>query len=332
MKNQQVDLAYKSIEQEQYLKAGQILRKELAAGRDNFNVRQGLTIVYFNRFREAKDAGVDSQALISILDKAIENGEEANYFYDSKVGPNLFLAQSYTSKFLLTNDTRYNDLARTYLQKTQKVSKESLEDIESKVTNLTIELQNETAKPAKFCTRKEIFKLHQRYPDAIFYDTSTNAPTARNFEFVKDLSELSPFIPYGNIPVPKTGNLSDSVEGVWQGLKIINGKIDPDYFKGKGRQRKGNVTGHKFGNVVLNYIDARKKIFVPTYKFMTDNIASTVVDEKVESALNGELQFFFDVDDNAHISNPKGALAHSSVLVNIINNRINDRLKNTEQE
>ncbi|MCE9545701.1 MAG: hypothetical protein K8T25_09320, partial [Planctomycetia bacterium] len=57
---------------------------------------------------------------------------------------------------------------------------------------------------------------------------------------------LSPMWPHGGIPVPgMPGTTSDSVEGIWQGLKLINGKIAPRYFSGPGRKRGGKPRGHQ---------------------------------------------------------------------------------------
>ncbi len=53
--------------------------------------------------------------------------------------------------------------------------------------------------------------------------------------------ELSPMWVHGGIPVPGTpGETSDTVEGVWQGLKVIRGKTAPRYFRGPARSAAGS--------------------------------------------------------------------------------------------
>src|SRR3954466_7761883 len=60
---------------------------------------------------------------------------------------------------------------------------------------------------------------------------------------------LSPVWEHGGIPVPgPPGVTSDSVEGVWQGLKVIRGKTAPHFFRGKGQKRGGKPAGHQFGD------------------------------------------------------------------------------------
>jgi hypothetical protein len=175
--------------------------------------------------------------------------------------------------------------------------------------------------PLIFTSGTSLKKLIEYYPDACFYDTSYNAPRAKDFERVESLSSLSPFTRCGDIPVPGMDDVySDSVEGVWQGLKIIKGKIDPRYFKGKGRKRKGKPSGHRLGDHSIPYVQARKKIYVPTYQYMLENTdASGIVEILIEKALDHKTQFLFDVNINRNIENTDSPLAHSAVLVDYIN-------------
>lgn len=176
-------------------------------------------------------------------------------------------------------------------------------------------------KALKATTPKKVILLKEQYPEALFYDTSTNAPYSRDYSFVENLSEFSPFTQHIEIPVPKQNTTSQSVEGVWQGLKIIKGKIDRTYFENKGRKRYGKATGHLYGDTVIGYVDARKKIYTPSYEYMLTHAES--LQEKIEllrqRALNGKQQFLFDVDNNIDIYNTKGPLAHSAILVEYIN-------------
>ena len=179
--------------------------------------------------------------------------------------------------------------------------------------------------PTKFTTKRNIKGLHQRFPDAVFYDTSRSGSAAMDYDFVTSAVEFCPFTRYGNIPVPGMDQFSDTVEGVWQGLKIIKGKTDPRYFKGKGRARYGRVQGHLFGDKKLSYVEAREKIYVPSYEFMIHNCVPTESLEKMfELAKKGIPQFFFDVDENGDIHNTKSPLAHSAVLVEILNRELLD--------
>jgi len=174
----------------------------------------------------------------------------------------------------------------------------------------------------RFITRAQVRNLHNTFPDAKFYDTSTNAPLAHDLDYVKDLSEFSPFTVYGSIPIPQYQGSSDTVEGVWQGLKVINNRIDVSYFKGKGRKRYGRVAGHQLGSKVVGYLEARKKIYVPTYEFMVKEFLQEEFELLLQRAKKGVKQFFFDVDDNGNLGDLKSPLAHSSVLVDIINKEL----------
>ncbi len=175
----------------------------------------------------------------------------------------------------------------------------------------------------KFTTRDDVRHMVKSMSDARFYDVSTNAPLARDLEGVTSLCSFSPFIAYGKIPIPKFNGISDSVEGVWQGLKVINGRIDMSYFNGKGRKRFGVPKGHLYGDRVIASKEARQKIFIPSYAFMLRHcVPRDQLDEIYSLAREDVPQYFFDVDDNNDVGNLKSALAHSSVLVDIINKEL----------
>jgi hypothetical protein len=89
--------------------------------------------------------------------------------------------------------------------------------------------------------------------------------------------KLSPFFPVVGVPLPPgvvCGRKdSESVEGLWQGLKIIGGKTDFSKFKITSMQklkrsaRKDTVGGHFVGEnkEPLDYLAARREIYVPAY-------------------------------------------------------------------
>lgn len=151
------------------------------------------------------------------------------------------------------------------------------------------------------------------------YDVSSRAAVPYRY--------LSPFYPHGGIPVPgMPGRCADSVEGVWQGLKIINGRIDESYFVGRGRKRrapKGGVGGHKHGERRLDYIQARQLIYVPLYRWMVYNVyrATEVAIRLLRKGLDARV-WLHDVDQNSDITDPRKPLAHASVLVFILNENL----------
>ena len=71
----------------------------------------------------------------------------------------------------------------------------------------------------------------------------------------------------------------------------------------------------------MGYVEARNRIFVPSYAHMLalNQDPQDLLEQVYDRARADERQFFFDVDHNPNISNTNSALAHSSVLVNIIN-------------
>ena len=139
------------------------------------------------------------------------------------------------------------------------------------------------------------------------------------------LNELSPFYPHGNIPIPgMKSKRSDSVEGIWQGLKVIRGKVAPRFFQGSGQKRVGKPRGHQYGESsrLLGLEEARRKIYLPAYEWMLGNcIAAEVIDGFIEQAFRGVPQFFYDREDNGSIGKD-APLAHAKILVDYINRKI----------
>jgi hypothetical protein len=139
--------------------------------------------------------------------------------------------------------------------------------------------------------------------------------------------QLSPMYAHGGIPIPgMSGEVSDSVEGIWQGLKIIRGKIDKRFFTGKGAKRGGGKpAGHQFGKKTLDIVEARYKIYRPAYEWMLDNrIDPGLLNLFFENARRGLPQYFHDVVDNGDMNEPEFPLAHAALLVQYLNRRLNE--------
>lgn len=100
--------------------------------------------------------------------------------------------------------------------------------------------------------------------------------------------QLSPFFPVGGVPLPEDVvceyEFSESVEGLWQGLKIIDGKTEFKKFGNrrmkdlKRSTRKKVMSGHFVGEgkPALNYEQARKQIYVPAYVAQLEKMGAVV--------------------------------------------------------
>lgn len=136
---------------------------------------------------------------------------------------------------------------------------------------------------------------------------------------------LSPFC-YSKdfkIPVPGMKNtFSHSVEGIWEGLKLIEGDIDPGFFKRKPSKRKGRVEGHKYEKRILNLGYARSEIYCAAYYFYLKNYASKdAINEILREQRQGKKVYVYDVEDNGNIKKP-GPYAHAAALAWHLNCRI----------
>lgn len=135
---------------------------------------------------------------------------------------------------------------------------------------------------------------------------------------------LSPMWVHGGVPVPgMPGTVSDTVEGVWQGLKVIRGKTAPRYFRGAGAKRGGKPSGHQFGTKLLGVVEARRWIYIPTYEWVLEHrIDPVVIQRLLVTARGGVTQFIHDVGDNGDANASTQPLAHAAVLVQYLNRKL----------
>jgi len=129
-----------------------------------------------------------------------------------------------------------------------------------------------------------------------------------------------------SIPVPgKESVRADSVEGIWQGLKIIDGVTDESLFHGRPKKRKGIPSGHRYegftwdNKPTLDYKSARKQIYVPAYVYHAVNNCVDSVKEDLEHRLQSGNVVIYDVDSNGSINDLSQPYSHASLLVDLLN-------------
>ena len=166
--------------------------------------------------------------------------------------------------------------------------------------------------------RKKPETILKRYPGAILADVTSGAKDG--------LVKLSPFYPHWGIPVPfSEGYTATCVEAIWQGLKVFEGSdVDTSLFtndtmKGLKRtvRRFGKPLGHRkgvHGTVLLGYIEARKLIYIPTYKWVLENKVAHIIEQLRNASNSGKTIVLLDYDTNANVENNKKPLSHASLI------------------
>ena len=165
--------------------------------------------------------------------------------------------------------------------------------------------------------RKKPATILKKYPDAILADVTSQANTR--------LRELSPFYPHYDIPVPfSEGYTATCVEAIWQGLKVFEScDVDVQMFQNdtmknikRTVRRFGKPLGHRkgvHGTELLGYIEARKQIYIPTYKWVLENKVAWII-EKLREATKTKTIVLLDYDTNADVENAKKPLSHASLI------------------
>ena len=169
--------------------------------------------------------------------------------------------------------------------------------------------------------RKPLQSLKEQYPDAMIIDVTSHAVD----EFVK----FSPFYPNGGIPVPFTdGLVAVSVEGIWQGLKVFeDADVDTTFFSKREMKNMKRTTskygpclGHRkgvYGEELLGYIEARKQIYLPCYKWVLENKLKKLV-TAVRIISKNKPVVLLDYNTNPDVNNPKSPLSHASLIKSYI--------------
>ena len=176
--------------------------------------------------------------------------------------------------------------------------------------------------------RRKLDRIQNDYPGAKIFDITSSAPTLQG-------KKLSPFYPHGNIPIPgDSRNMTATcVEAIWQGLKVFEGEgIDMSMFLNdtmhniKRTVRKfGRPLGHQYGvfsKQILNYADARRYIYIPSYRYVQDNVPAvhSLVEQLKERAKTEDIVLLdYNLNpDNRDIRNP---LSHAELVKMYIEGR-----------
>ncbi|MBP3789440.1 MAG: hypothetical protein J6I52_07450 [Prevotella sp.] len=166
--------------------------------------------------------------------------------------------------------------------------------------------------------RKKPSTILKQYPNAILADVTSGA--------MDGLVKLSPFYPHGGIPVPfSEGYTATCVEAVWQGLKVFErADVDTSLFQNdtmknikRTVRRFGKPLGHRKGvngKELFGYIEARKQIYIPTYRWVLENKVPQIIERLREASNSGKTIILLDYDTNADVENARKPLSHASLI------------------
>ena len=81
-------------------------------------------------------------------------------------------------------------------------------------------------------------------------------------------------------------------------------------------RRFGRPLGHRKGvngKELLGYIEARKQIYIPTYRWILENKVANII-ERLREASKTKTIVLLDYDTNADVENAKMPLSHASLI------------------
>lgn len=168
--------------------------------------------------------------------------------------------------------------------------------------------------------KRKIENIKRQYPTADILDI-TSTTTARYAQI------LSPFYPHGNIPIPfSPGCYATCVEAIWQGLKVFEtADVDITLFSNNTMQnlkrtvrKYGMPKGHRKGingSELLDYFTARMLIYLPSYKWVLDNVPEVKdVIEKIKERAKTHDIVFLDYNTNIDFQDTSSPLSHAGLV------------------
>ena len=165
--------------------------------------------------------------------------------------------------------------------------------------------------------RKSLVTLNKLYPGAEVLDVTSKGPDP--------WIRFSPFFPHGGIPIPNTPRMTaQSVEGVWQGLKVFETEgVDASKLSNRSmhdlkrtQRRFGSVKGHQHGLLsrqLLSYKDARRDIYLPTYHWILENKLQLEI-ELLRTLAQTKTVVLLDYTTNGNWEDTSEPLSHAALV------------------
>lgn len=180
--------------------------------------------------------------------------------------------------------------------------------------------------------KRKVEKIQGEYPNAVILDITSNSET-------RYAKILSPFYPHRNIPIPFTEGLKATcVEAIWQGLKVFeDADVDFATFRNDTmRNLKRTVSkygvpkGHRkgaYGKELLGYFEARMLIYLPTYKWVLDNVPEVHhVIERIKEQNKVQDIVLLDYNTNIDFRDASKPLSHAGLVKLYIEGRYPDSM------
>ncbi|WP_286437690.1 hypothetical protein [Bacteroides acidifaciens] len=160
--------------------------------------------------------------------------------------------------------------------------------------------------------------IKKEYPGAIILDITSKSAYAQ---------KLSPFYPHGGIPIPfSEGMTAMCVEGIWQGLKVFEHEdVNLESFTNatmknlkRTVRRLGYPRGHRkgvYGTELLDYLSARILIYLPTYRWVLDNVPEVrSIVERIKVKSQETDIVLLDYNTNLDFRNLSTPLSHAGLV------------------
>lgn len=171
--------------------------------------------------------------------------------------------------------------------------------------------------------RRGLARLKLAFPNHVVCDVTKNSSD-------EDFVQLSPFYPHAGIPVPFSSLTAESVEGLWQGLKVfrrsdgaiedidtrcLNNKTQKGIKRTLRAKGRSLCLGHRCidSGTLLDYTAARKLIYAPAYRYVLEHRAQIAINKLIAIWERSPL-VLLDYSTNDDIDNIRTPLSHAGLV------------------
>ena len=137
--------------------------------------------------------------------------------------------------------------------------------------------------------------------------------------------KFSPFYPHYDIPVPFwEGKTAACVEAIWQALKVFETADVDEAALSNGTMRNIKRTVRRFSKVLghrrmdsgelLAYVDARRMIYLPSYRWVLEHQLQEEVTE-LHHMVEGQTVVPLDYETNEDVEDTRRPLSHAGLVV-----------------
>jgi hypothetical protein len=139
------------------------------------------------------------------------------------------------------------------------------------------------------------------------------------------MSIFDPLFPHGGIPLPDSkgytqGLTSDTIQGVWEALAVVNNNIDSSCLHGIPKIRSNPSCNWAYNKTLIPWEEARKCIYIPSFLWVFKNkIPKEIKLAFFNIAKTDVVVYFYDDSENPDPMQRTNDFSHAFLVSQFMN-------------